>query len=47
MYGGGVKMNRKRTPAGWAAGLFACTMLALAAAIVWLMTEGMLPIGLS
>jgi Serine/threonine protein kinase len=47
MYGGGVKMNRKRTPAGWAAGLFACTMLALAAAIVWLMTEGVLPTGLS
>ncbi|CAG5088862.1 Serine/threonine protein kinase [Thermobacillus xylanilyticus] len=48
MYGGGVKpARRRRSTAGWAAGLFACTMIALAAAIVWMISEGMLPTGLS
>lgn len=47
MYGGGVRPARRRSSAGWAAGLFACTMLALVAAIVWMMTEGVLPTGLS
>lgn len=45
MYGGGVKMSRPRA-GNWAAGLFAGTLLALAAAIVWMVSEGMLTIGL-
>jgi len=47
LYGGIAKPVRRRSSsAGWAAGLFACTMLALAATILWLMTEGVLPAGL-
>jgi len=45
MYGSGVKM-RKPSASGWIAGLFAGSMLALAAAIVWMMSEGMLTFGL-
>ncbi|PZD94850.1 serine/threonine protein kinase [Paenibacillus sambharensis] len=45
MYGPGVRMRRQKG-SGWVKGLFAASMVVLAATVVWMFAEGAIPDGL-